>query len=204
MNIPWSAIGDLARVGTVLLGVLGTAVTVGALITRRHVLALYVAVGVGALGALYAVTLLGVALLTPARTLAAGEEKSCEGVDPHLHFRVAGTRRDGDTLLVTVHLRSDALRAIQNPTTFRAVLFDARGRRYSPLSSSAAAAGTFPVFARRLAPGESYDATLRFVPDPDAAGLRLLVDDLGWPGPLEIGSEASPFHRKTWFALAGV
>ena len=56
-------------------------------------------------------------------------------------------------------------------------------------------------FAHR---GKSGDLVRGRLPDPDAAGLRLLVDDLGWPGPLEIGSEASPFHRKTWFALAGV
>ncbi len=204
MDALLSAFGDLALAGTVLLGVAGTAIAVVALVRRRLLLARNVALGVVALGVLYGAALLIAAVVTPERTLAPGAEKSCAGFDPHLHFRVTDARRDSGAVLVTVLVRSDALRAIQDPRGWRAALVDARGRRYTPVSSSAAVSGTFPVFGRRLEPGAAYDATLRFEPGADAAGLRLLVDDLGWPGPLTIGSENSPFHRHTYFALAGL
>ncbi len=204
-----SGLGDLLLVGAVLTTALGFTLTILSLATRRFGLARIAAAGTGAVVVLYAVSLIGVALASRERVLPPGEEKSIEGFDPHLHFRVAGpvARQPDGALLVTLQLRSDALRAIQDPRTFRAALFDARGRRYTPEWSSAGVPGAddrFPPFARRLAPGTAYEATLRFRPDPDATGLRLLVDDLVEPGFVTIGSEASLFHKKTFFALQGV
>ncbi len=209
MNLPTSALGDLALLGLIACSALGITLTVAALATRRGRLA-----GVAALGTLvlwggYAATLAGVALASREHTLALGEEKSVEGFDPHLHFSVAGpaTRAPDGAVLLGVRLRSDALRAVQDPRSLRAALFDGRGRRYTPEWSSASAPGTagaFPPFGRTLAPGTAYEATLRFRPGPQATGLRLLIDELPQgPGMITIGSESSPLHRKTYFALTG-
>ncbi len=152
--------------------------------------------------ALYAAALFGTAFASRERVLAPGEEKSVSGFDPHLHFRVEGgiVRGARGDVAVTVLLRSDARRAVQDPSSLIAVLEDGRGRRWTPVVDGAGSAAR-GLFARRLWPGESYTTTLSFRPDPAATGLRLLVGEAGWPCRLTIGHEASPFHRQTWFAL---
>jgi hypothetical protein len=201
-----SALADLALLALALGLLLGIAGVTGALAGGRRALAARIGAGVGALVALYAVALLGVAFASRERVLAIGEEKSVSGFDPHLHFHVTGPPvRDPDGgLEVTVLLRSDALRAVQDPASLAAVLVDARGRRWRPVIASTAGVdrvhGLVP-FGRRLAPGESYVATLAFHPDSEATGLRLLVTEAGWPCLVVIGHERSPFHRQTYFAL---
>ncbi len=192
---------DLALVAAALAILAGLLVTLAALATARWRLAGSALGAVLGIAILYAAALLGCALASRERTLAPGAEKSVAGFDPHLHFGVAGPVRRAarGALLVTVRLRSDAARALQNPGSLRAVLADARGRRWAPLDVRPD--GAPAAFARRLAPGETCDAHLSFRPAADARGLRLLVEEAGFPCPLQIGHEASPLHRKTWFAL---
>jgi hypothetical protein len=195
------ALGDLALVATVLAVTAGLVTLVVALLVGRSVPARRAALTVVALVALYAAALLGSSLASRERTLAPGEEKSVSGFDPHLHFGVAepaGRGPDG-ALLVTVRLRSDALQAMQDPRCLSAALVDARGRRWLP--EGTAARDRFAPFRGRLAPGESRVVTLAFRPDPGASGLRLLVVEAGFPCGITIGHEASPLHRKTFFAL---
>lgn len=197
---------DLALLGTAVATAGGLVAALVALAAGRNALARRAALGVAALVALYGAVLLGCSLASRERTLAPGEEKSVAGFDPHLHFRVAGPlqRAPDGALVVTVRLRSDALRAVQDPRCLTAALVDARGRRWAPVGSDAAAPGVrglLTPFGRRLAPGESCAATLGFRPDPEAAGLRLLVAESAFPCLVTIGHEASPLHRKTYFAL---
>jgi len=58
-----------------------------------------------------------------------------------------------------------------------------------------------PALATPLRPGESYLTHLLFELPADAEGPRLLLTGVGWPARLAIGSENSPGHRKTYFAL---
>jgi hypothetical protein len=200
-------LGDLALLAMVLCAALGTTLALVLLLTRRARVALVVAGVTVALGVLYGVALVGVALASRERVLAPGEEKSCSGFDAHLHYRVVAAHRDSGGVIVTVHVRSDALVAVQDPSFLRVALFDSRGRRYVPVHSSAGRPGAedrFPPLARRLTPGTSYDAVLRFEPDADAIGLRLLIDEFEWPVLVTIGSEGNPLSKKVWFALPGI
>ena len=197
---------DLALLGSVLAGAAGLVVVVAALWSGRSVLARRAALAVGTLVALYAAALLGFSLASRERTLAPGGEKSVAGFDPHLHFRVEGPleRAPDGALIVTVRLRSDALRAVQNPRSLSAALVDARGRRWPPVGSNAPAPdarGRLARFSRTLAPGESCAVALVFRPEPGASGLRLLIVEGAFPCAVTIGHENSPLHRKTYFAL---
>jgi hypothetical protein len=200
-------LADLALLGTVLVVVAGLGVALAALGSGRSVLARRAARAVAALVALYAAVLLGFSLASRERTIAPGGEKSVAGFDPHLHFRVEGPlgrARDG-ALTVTVLLRSDALRAVQDPRSLSVALVDARGRRWPVLGpgtpAPGAPAGRIAPFPRTLAPGESRAVPLRFRPEPGAPGLRLLIVESAFPCAVTIGHEASPLHRKAYFAL---
>jgi len=190
---------DLALLGSVLAGAAGLVVVVAALWSGRSVLARRAALGVGTLVALYAAALLGFSLASRERTLAPGGEKSVAGFDPHLHFRVEGPleRAPDGALIVTVRLRSDALRAVQNPRSLSAALVDARGRRWPPVGSNARRERA----AEAREPGESCAVALAFRPEPGASGLRLLIVEGAFPCAVTIGHENSPLHRKTYFAL---
>jgi hypothetical protein len=194
-------LGDFALVATALAVTTGLVTLVVALLGGRSALARRAALAVVALVALYAAVLLGFSLASRERTLAPGEEKSVAGFDPHLHFRVEGPsgRAADGALLVTVRLRSDALRAMQDPRSLSVALVDARGRRWPPLGTGAR--DRFAPFRGMLAPGESRAVALRFRPDPGATGLRLLIVEAGFPCGITIGHEASPMHRKKFFAL---
>jgi hypothetical protein len=197
---------DFALLGTAFALAAGLVAIVAALATGRGALARRAALGLAALVALYGAALLACSLASRERTLAPGTEKSVAGFDPHLHFRVEGPleRAPDGALVVTVRLRSDALRAVQEPSALSAALVDAGGRRWPPAGSNAAAPdarGRLVPFGRRLAPGESCAVTLGFRPESGAAGLRLLVAETAFPCALTLGHENSPLHRKTFFAL---
>jgi len=199
-------LGDLALMLLALCLVVGLATILAALALRRAAVAGLVVRLLAGVVVVYAALLLGAAFVSRERVLPPGEEKAVSGFDPHLHFRVRGPMvRDAQgNLEVPVFLRSDAVRAIQDPTCLIALLVDARGRHWRPVISSDSGLdprrGLVP-FARRLGPGQSYVATLAFHPDSTATGLRLLVCETGWPCRVTIGHERSPFHRKTYFAL---
>jgi hypothetical protein len=199
-------LGDLALLGLALCLVTGLVTILVALAMRRRALVGRAARLLAAVVVVYAALLLGASFVSRERVLGPGEEKSVGGYDPHLHFRVRGpfVRDASGDVQVAVFLRSDARRALQDPSGLIAVLVDARGHHWWPVITSAAGLdrrrGLVP-FGRTLGPGESYVATLAFRPDPSAAGLRLLVSETGWPCRVTIGHERSPFHRKTYFAL---
>jgi hypothetical protein len=192
---------DLALMVAALAVAAGSLTAVVAAARARWVTARGAALLVVAIAGLYAAALVGAARASRERTLPLGAEKSVGGFDPHLHYAVAApSRRSPDgTLLVTVRLRSDARAALQRPASLRATLADARGRRWAPLDVRAN--GTPAAFARPLGPGEATEAHLAFRVPAAARGLRLLVEEAGFPCPLQIGAESSPGHRKSWFAL---
>lgn len=200
-----SVLGDLALLGIVLSCALGVTITLLALATRRMPAARLAGLGTAGLVGLYAVVLFVVSIASREVVLPAGAEKSVSGFDPHLHFRVtAPAARGADGLVrVTVRVRSDAKRALQDPRYIQVRLLDARGRGFDPVSEAGGPqAGV--VFPRTLEPGEGYEVTLAFRPTPAAAGLRLWVDETGFPFALTIGNENSPLHRRTLLALEGV
>jgi hypothetical protein len=193
-----SPLGDLALVGATCLLALAAALALAGLALGRPRLARGAAALAAALVGLYALALLGVAFASRERVLPPGAEKSVSGFDPHLHFKVAGPAQRGPdgTLTVRLDARSDAARSVQRLDRLSAALVDERGRRWSPEPP--------PPLVGSLAPGETTVAAFRFRPAPDAAGLRLLVTERGWPLALTIGHEVSPFHRKVLFALEGL
>lgn len=197
---------DLALLGTVFAVTAVLATLVVALLGGRSVLARRAAWLVAALVVLYAAVLLGFSLASRERTIAPGGEKSVAGFDPHLHFRVAGPleRAPDGAWTVTVLLRSDAVRAVQEPSSLSVALVDARGRHWPPLgpgTPAPGAPGRIAPFPRTLAPGESRAVALRFRPEPGASGLRLLIVESAFPCAVTIGHEHSPLHRKAFFAL---
>ena len=197
---------DLALVAFVLSVAIRLPWAVGALVLGRRPLALRLAGELGVVVALYAAALLAFSLASREHVLPPGVEKSVAGFDPHLHYRVADPVRvvpEGG-VEVTVRLRSDARRAVQDAGTLTAWLVDRAGRRWPPATSSAGARdanGWLRPFALRLAPGDSSAVTLQFLPEGPVDGMRLLVEEGGFPCTLTLGHEASPLHRKTYFAL---
>jgi hypothetical protein len=198
-------LADLALFALVLGVALGVTLALLSLFARRAAFAARVALATLAFVGVYALALVGAAFASREQTLAPGAEKSVAGFDPHLHIAVvAPAAREGGAVWLTLRLRSDARRAVQDPRGLEVRLVDARGRAWPALASDDGAARDARPFRGRLAPGESSLVRLRFEPAPDARGLRLLVLECGWPDVLSIGHESSPFHRHVVQSVDGL
>ena len=87
------------------------------------------------------------------------------------------------------------------------VLVDGSGREYPMSASGQRAWDDTNANARShsltdpLHPGESYETTWVFDVPAAAPPIRLFAGWDGFPSYLLVGDEASPGHRKTYFAL---
>jgi len=157
------------------------------------------------------------------RTAKRGDEKFFCGMDCHIAYSVQNVERrktigdataQGGFVVVTVRSHFDE-RTIApwrgngalapDPPTLE--LVDRSGRSYpvSPAGQKAwekANANSLSHLPTdSLRPGESYETTWAFDVPPDSPSVRMFAGWHGFPSYLLIGDEASPGHRRTYFAL---
>lgn len=168
-----------------------------------------------AIAATYAAFLLGGALVSRSRTLAAGDLKYFCEIDCHLAYSIAAAERPSPTrLAVTVRTWFDPSttapfrgNAPLTPNPRTVYLVDAAGRRFLPSPAAArdweARHGPSASFERPLAPGEESTTTFVFEVPPGLREPRLFVGDPPGIESLLIGHENSPGHGRIYFALPG-
>ncbi len=191
-SLPLRLLGTLSFLGTAAIlaaVVIGLAYALGKG-DRRLMRSL--ALGGAVCVAVYAGLLAAGPAITPARTLAPGEELSFCGFDCHLHVSAVGARRDGG-LDVTLRFRSDAKRAPEHPDHLRVRVVDADGREYAPL-------GRLP--GDELRAGESTTRTLHFPLPPDARLPHVRVTWARWLDYLVPGPGNPLVQRKASLELA--
>jgi predicted small lipoprotein YifL len=182
-----------------------------ALAAGRLGLARLLAAAALAVASVYGTALVAASLLSPERTLAAGEKKYFCEVDCHLAYSVVRTARADGRLAVTVRtwfdpttiapFRGDAP-LTPNPREVWLELPD--GRRVAPAEDATAAwrarTGERATLEDPLRPGDSYETTFVF-DAPEGGPARLFVGDPPGVERLLVGHENSPLHRRTLFAL---
>jgi hypothetical protein len=169
----------------------------------------------------YGSLLFGASLLTPNRTLAAGQWKYFCEADCHIAYGIESaqlTASLGPELkplpangrFAVVRLKtwfdpSTTSRSRGNgpltPSAREVVLVDDRGRRWAPSARASALLDPGTPLSEPLRPGESYSTTLVFDVPPEAGGLRLLIFDADPISKILIDSENSPLHGKIYLAL---
>jgi hypothetical protein len=155
------------------------------------------------------------------RTVKRGDQKFFCAIDCHIGYSVQNVERvktigdatpQGELVVVTLRSHFDertiapwrgngALKP--DPPTLE--LVDSQGRRF-PVSASGQQAwekgnANLHSLSDPLRPGESFETTWVFEVPADSQALRLYAGWYGFPSYVLIGDEASPGHRKTYFAL---
>jgi hypothetical protein len=191
-----------------------------AALRQRSFLAIASAATVGGLFLGYLCVLIGVSLLTPEKTLAAGNWKYFCEVDCHMAYSVQSSYlastlgpenlpsvAKGVVVVVQFKIWFDPNSiskfrgdAPLTPGPRHVYLVDDAGHRYEPWQGGASApidAGT--PLTRALRPGESYFTNLVFDVPARARGLRvLLLSDSDPLSRFVIDDENSPLHRKIY------
>jgi len=221
-NAQISALALLGAAGAFAVSFLAAAITAAA---GQRKTATTIAALAAAILVTYGGALLGLAVTSSDRVLAAGGRKYFCELDCHLATSVEGVEiaksvgapsarvlAAGRFVMVRVRTwfdpstiapwRGDAA-LTPNPRT--AWIVDASGRRY-PVSAEATRAATgagLPSdgLKRALRPGESSETTLVFDLPAEAAKPRLFVGDPPGVESLVLGHENSPFHGKVLFEL---
>jgi hypothetical protein len=164
---------------------------------------------------LYVCLLYGFAWKSKEKTLARGVEKYFCELDCHLAYSVQGVEKlstwkaEGSSAPIE-RVWDVALRTRFDETTIsprrpkdatltpnpRAIeLVSSDGRVFSLIGTQGAG------LMQPLQPGESYVTHLLFQVPPEVKAPRLLLREQMWVSHVGIGSENSPGHRKTYFAL---
>jgi len=212
-----SALCFVGTAGLSLLLVIATAV----LFSIRRRWACYTLVALAVLLAGYGLLLGAFSFTSYDRTVARGDEKYFCGMDCHIAYSVQNVERvktmgdttaRGEFVVVTMRSHFDE-RTIAprrgngaltpNPPDLE--LVDGSGQE-CPISVSGqraweAAHGQPHSPRDPLRPGESYETTWVFEVPDGAHSARMLAGWHGFPSYVLIGDEASPGHRKTYFAL---
>jgi hypothetical protein len=139
--------------------------------------------------AIYMAVVFAVALATPRRVYAVGEDRCFD--DWCIAVEAADRAPAPEGILYTVALRlsSHAGRVSQREKGVRVYLTDDRGRRFDPIPDPAAT--PFDVL---LAPGQAVRAKRAFLVPPDAHDVGLALSHEG-PGWLIIGDDGNPLHK---------
>jgi len=210
-----------------LLGVAGLIAIYGLVKGRRKAVKKSVLAGAIVAGG-YLVLLLGASVVSDEKVLAMGQQKYFCEIDCHEAYSIVGARTAktigeaedqrtaaGTFYIVTVKVwfdedtissrRAKDMPLYPNPRM--ALLIDQHGQEYesSPAAQRALerAEGKATIeFTQPLKPGESYTRELVFDVPGDVANPRLYVTLAGGiPGPLLIGHERSPLHKRILFDL---
>jgi len=210
----------LCFLGTASLIVLLGVATVVLIIARRS-WARWSLLAIVVILAGYGMLVAAFSLTSFERTVARGDEKFYCGMDCHIAYSVQNVERTktlgeatatGEFVLVRLRSHFDE-RTIAPwrgnspllPDPPEVTLVDAGGHSFpvSPAGQKALEATALQQHSLSdpLRPGESYETTWVFDVPADAPGLRLFAGWSGFPSYVLIGDEASPGHRKTYFAL---
>jgi hypothetical protein len=215
----------LAFLMTGFVGFVGTALLVGALLTRRWEWARKIMVALIALTCLYGATVLAASLASSEKLLRTGEKKYFCEVDCHLAYSVTNVQTaktlgsgekqvtaEGMFYVVTLRTYFDEKtisakrgNGLLYPNLRMVRMVDEQ-ERWIPASLNgtrvldAPAARMVPL-DQPLRPGESYETTLVFDLPSDAKNPRLWLTDPELVNWLLIGHENSFFHKKVYFAL---
>jgi hypothetical protein len=215
----------LAFLMTGFVGLVGTVLLVGALLTRRWEWARKIAVGLIALTCLYGATVLAASLASSEKVLRTGEQKYFCEVDCHLAYSVTNVQTaktlgsgekqvtaEGMFYVVTLRTYFDEKTISANRgngllyPNLRLVRMVDEQERWIPASLAgtrvldAPAARMVPL-DQPLRPGESYETMLVFDLPSDAKNPRLWLTDPELVNWLLIGHENSFFHKKVYFGL---
>jgi hypothetical protein len=162
---------------------------------------------------LYFCLLYGFAWKSKEKTLARGAEKYFCELDCHLAYSVVGVEKEKS------YQKSGAGAVYQVWKVSIQTRFDEKtishGRGNGPLTPNLhefwivakdgrqfrSDTSDWVEFRQPLRPGESYVKTLSIWVPPDVKEPRLLISEAEWPSYIGIGSENSPGHKKTYFAL---
>src|SRR5512135_777127 len=213
---PFAPFVALAFLGAGFLVLVGTAVALFGLLSKRRTLAIGGAAGAAAVAVIYVALWLAASLATPERVLAQGDRKYFCEIDCHLAYSVEGvehvatlgaagpTPAKGEFVVVTLKTWFDPstisprrpLDAPLWPSPRNVCLVDAAGNHYRPLAGAAAAlaqAGRASTpLTEPLVPGQSYRTLLVFDVPRDARAMKLYVGNISSDGAFLIGHEASP------------
>ena len=205
-------LGDLLFLASVL-GVLALIIVSAiALLRRNRHLARNIFLAILVWLIAYTIALLGASLLTPQTVLALRHEhcfdEMCFSVTQVATAKTIGNAphrltATGLFYVVTVQLRNAALRTAQKPDSPSFVLVDAQGHSYSPSQVAQQAIEQQPEWDSQLQPGEMQSREIIFDASAVLQQPGLLITEGGWPTPLIIGDENSPFHQKTEIRLSG-
>jgi len=210
----------LCLLGTLSLTVL-LVIATGVLFFTRRAWVRYSLLAIVLLLAGYLAVVAMFSLTSFDRTVGRGDEKFYCGLDCHIAYSVGNVERTktiGDTsasgefyvIAVRSHFdkrtiapgRGDRPLRPDPPTL---TLMDGSDHSY-PVSSAGQQAwetahGQSHSLGEPLRPGEWFETTWVFDVPAEATNLRMFAGWSGFPSYLMIGDEASPRHKKTYFAL---
>jgi hypothetical protein len=210
----------LCFLGTVGLTVLLVIATVVLFFTRRAWAKYSLHAIVVLLGG-YAAVLAFFSFASFDRTVKRGDEKFYCGMDCHIAYSVQSVERtktigdataNGEFYVITVRSHFDE-RTIApwrgdsplRPDPPTLTLIDTSGRSYAVSAMGQKAWEAVHAQPHSLTdglrPGESYETTWIFDVPAVADNLRMFAGWNGFPSYILIGDEASPGHKKTYFAL---
>jgi hypothetical protein len=185
-------------------------VAVGALALRRWSTARRTLIGLACYVMIYAIALVGVAALSPQRSLPMGQARCfddwCITVaqavrQPTLDAGAMEVAARGSFLVVTVRVTSQAKRVSQRELGAYLSLVDGAARRYdvSPAGQRAldAAGQSGQPLDTLIAPGGSFTHVVVFDTPADASQCALVVTHSAFPGAFIIGDDQSLLHRPT-------
>jgi len=212
----------LLFLGSVLAGMLASAVFVYGLAMKKPAVRRWAVLALLAIPAGYATLLFGASLTSQERVLTPGGKKYFCEIDCHLAYsvdkveqaRALGSERPAGIFYV-IRLKTwfdentiSPMRpkeALLYPNPRMVYVQDALGRRFDPSPAGQRALEERGVvstpLSRPLIPGQSYVTELVFDLPSDIKEPRLFVGDADPVSSLLIGHEQSPLHRKIWFRI---
>lgn len=160
----------------------------------------------GASLAVYLGIVVAVALLTPRRVLAIGEDRCfddwCVAVEQAAAAsQIGSTAAQGKFYIVTLRVSSRALRVSQRAPDAAAQLEDGEGRTYYPSPAGQHAYetqnGATKSMGDLIEPEGSFHTVRVFDVPMDATHVGLVVRHGGGPGMFIIGDDQHPLHKST-------
>lgn len=183
---------DLIFIGVFLVTITILLATAVAAVRGNRQRALGLLRGLGGLIGVYLAVVIVVSIVSPRRLIPMKEPRCfddwCVSVD-RVDRTPAGTEV---SYAVTLRLSSRARARAQRENGVSVYVLDDRGRRFEPRENPQDV-----PFNVLLHPGESVDATRRFLLPADVQGPGLVVAHERFPGILIIGDDQSLFHKPS-------
>jgi hypothetical protein len=181
-----------------------------ALVMHRWVMLKRLALAVAIYLSIYALLLVGFALLSPQQVLAMHQLRCfddwCASVERVAHEPAIGpVQAQGAFYLVTVQISSQAKRVSQRALDAGVYLLDEQGKRYDPSIQGQQALEAVGLAGEPLNsvvdPGGAFNSTIAF-DLPSSSDRPVLVFTHGdFPGRIIIGDDHSFFHKPTIIRL---